>query len=120
MNSPEGLKGRPPTRPPYDDKFAYSNVGYSLLGGLIEQVTRVIHGPSYLQRNIVDPLGMTETHPLPRKATIPCWRPAIHRLSDNYERKPMPFFLMNGFEASANFASTIERSGEIRCRFTLS
>ena len=69
------LQTRPPTRPPYD-KFAYSNVGYSLLGGIIEQVSGESWA-SYLQRNIVDPLGMSDTLPV-RAATIPSWRPAIH------------------------------------------
>lgn len=98
------LKSRPPTRPPYD-KFAYSNVGYSLLGGIIEAVS----GQSwadYLQRNIVDPLGMTETRPVPQ-SNDPLLATGYSQLDDDYQRKAMPFFLMNGFEASANFASSI-------------
>ncbi len=100
----EGLKSRQPTRPPYD-KFAYSNVGYSLLGGIIKAVS----GESwaiYLKRNIVDPLGMSETHPVPRRDD-PMLATGYSQLSEDYEREPMPFFLMNGFEASANFASSI-------------
>jgi len=100
----EALKARPPTRPPYD-KFAYSNVGYSLLGGIIEQVS----GESwadYLQRHIVDPLGMAETYPVPRPDD-PLLATGYSQINDDYERKPMPFFLMNGFEASANFASSV-------------
>ncbi|MDE2776199.1 MAG: serine hydrolase [Chloroflexota bacterium] len=98
------LKSRPPTRPPYD-KFAYSNVGYSLLGGVIEQVS----GQSwadYLQRNIVDPLEMSETHPVPQ-SDDPQLATGYSQLNDDYQREPMPFFLMKGFEASANFASSI-------------
>ncbi|MCY3831856.1 MAG: serine hydrolase, partial [Chloroflexi bacterium] len=60
----EALKTRPPTRPPYQ-KFAYSNVGYSLLGGIIEQVSGDSWA-SYLQANIVDPLGMSDTRPVPQ------------------------------------------------------
>ena len=99
-----GLKSRPPTRPPYD-KFAYSNVGYSLLGGIIERVTGDTWA-AYLQRNIVDPLGMAETRPVPQ-GDDPLLATGYSQLDDNYQRKPMPFFLMNGFEASANFASSI-------------
>lgn len=99
-----GLKARKPTRPPYD-KFAYSNVGYSLLGGIIEAVTDDSWA-KYLQRNIVDPLGMTETRPVPQ-SDDPLLATGYSQLDDNYDRKPMPFFLMNGFEASANFASSI-------------
>ncbi len=100
----EGLKTRPPTRPPYH-KFAYSNVGYSLLGGVIEQVSGASWA-QYLQRNIVDPLGMSETHPVPQ-TDDPLLATGYSQLSDCYERRPMPFFLMNGFEASANFASSM-------------
>lgn len=98
------LKTRPPTRPPYD-KFAYSNVGYSLLGGIIEAVS----GQSwadYLQLNIVDPLEMSETRPVPQHDD-PLLATGYSQLDDNYQRKAMPFFLMKGFEASANFASSI-------------
>ena len=49
------MQERPPTRAPYD-KFAYSNVGYSLLGGVIAQVSGQSWA-SYIQRHILDPLG---------------------------------------------------------------
>ena len=100
----EALKARPPTRPPYD-KFAYSNVGYSLLGGVIESVTG-FSWAECVQRNIVDPLGMSETRPVPQ-SDDPLLATGYSQLKDDYEREPMPFFLMNGFEASANFASSI-------------
>ncbi len=99
------LKTRPPTRPPYK-KFAYSNVGYSLLGGIIEQVSSQSWA-SYLQQSIVDPLGMTETRPVPH-SDDPLLATGYSQINDDYIRKPMPFFLMNGFEASANFASSIK------------
>ena len=60
----EAMKVRPPTRPPYD-KFAYSNVGYSLLGGIIEEVSGQSWA-NYVQQNIVDALGMSETFPVPQ------------------------------------------------------
>lgn len=97
-------KKRQPTRAPYD-KFAYSNLGYSVLGGIIEAVS----GQSwedYLKENILDPLGMTETYPRPTKDD-PKLAKGYTRFSKTYERNPMDFFLMNSFEASANFASTV-------------
>lgn len=101
----EALKTRPPTRPPYQ-KFAYSNVGYSLLGGIIEQVSGDSWA-SYLQANIVDPLGMSDTRPVPQSDDRQL-ATGYSQLNDNYERRTMPFFLMNGFEASANFASSVK------------
>jgi len=99
----ETLK-RKPTRPPYD-KDAYSNLAYSLLGGIIAEVS----GQSwadYLQQNILDPLKMSETYPVPKRDD-PLLATGYSQLNDAYERSPMPFFLMNGFEASANFASSV-------------
>lgn len=98
------LKKREPTRPPYC-KFAYSNIGYSLLGGVIEALSGTSWA-EYLQRNIVDPLGMSATHPVPRRDD-PLLASGYSQLNEAYERRRMPFFLMNGFEASANFASSI-------------
>ena len=100
----KATKKRQPTRPPYD-KNAYSNLGYSLLGGIIE----VVSGQSwadYLQQNILDVLGMSETYPRPTSDDT-LLATGYSQLDDNYERRPMPFFLMNGFEASANFASSV-------------
>ena len=98
------LQKRSATRAP-NDKFAYSNVGYSLLGGIIESVS-VQSWADYLGENILDRLGMSETYPVP-KPDDPLLAKGYSRLSDDYEREEMPFFLMNGFEASANFASSI-------------
>ena len=100
----EAMKVRPPTRPPYD-KFAYSNVGYSLLGGIIEEVSGQSWA-NYVQQNIVDALGMSETFPVPQSDDS-VLASGYSQLDENHERRPMPFFLMNGFEASANFASSI-------------
>ena len=97
-------KQRRPTRPPCE-KFAYSNLGYSLLGGIIAQVS----GGSwadYVQTNILAPLGMTETHPVP-KANDPQLAIGYTREKAGYQRDSFPFWLMNGFEASANFASSV-------------
>ena len=98
------MQKRSPTRAP-NDKFAYSNVGYSCLGGIIEAVTGQTWA-EYLQENILDRLGMSETCPVPQPDD-PLLAKGYSRLSDDYQREVMPFFLMNGFEASANFASSI-------------
>ncbi len=97
-------KTRAPTRPPYEN-FAYSNLGYSLLGGIIAAVS----GQSwavYLQANVLDPLGMSETRPQP-SADDPLLATGYTREKAGYQRDALPFWLMNGFEASANFASSV-------------
>ena len=95
---------RQPTRAPYE-AFAYSNLGYSLLGGIIAAVS----GQSwarYLQENILNPLGMSETRPIPA-ADDPLLATGYTRERANGSRDALPFWLMKGFEASANFASSV-------------
>jgi CubicO group peptidase (beta-lactamase class C family) len=61
--SPEQLVGlfrdRPTDFPP-GSRWQYSNSGYSLLGYLIERLTGVSYA-EFLHRQILDPLGMTDT-----------------------------------------------------------
>ena len=97
-------KSRAPTRLPYE-KFAYSNLGYSLLGGIIAAVSGQSWA-TYLQEKVLDPLGMSETQPVP-SADDPMLATGYTREKDGYRRDALPFWLMNGFEASANFASTV-------------
>ncbi len=97
-------KTRAPTRPPYE-KFAYSNLGYSLLGGVIEAASG-LRWAEYLQANVLDPLGMSETRPLP-SADDPLLAKGYTREKDGYRRDAFDFWLMQGFEASANFASSV-------------
>ena len=98
-------KARAPTRPPYE-KFAYSNLGYSLLGGIIEAVSGQPWA-TYLKEQVLDPLGMGETKPVP-SADDPLLATGYTREKDGYKRDALPFWLMNGFEASANFASSVK------------
>ena len=98
-------KARQPTRPPYE-KFAYSNLGYSLLGGVIEAVSRQSWA-EYLQEHVLNPLGMSETRPLP-SADDPLLATGYTKEKAGYRRDALPFWLMHGFEASANFASSVK------------
>ncbi len=96
---------RAPTRAPYA-AFAYSNLGYSLLGGVIAAVS----GQSwadYLQAHVLDPLNMRETRPIP-SADDPLLATGYTRERADGKRDALPFWLMGGFEASANFASSVK------------
>ncbi len=98
-------KGRELTRSPYE-KYAYSNLGYSLLGGIIAAVSRKSWA-DYLQEKLLDPLGMDQTRTQP-SATDPLLATGYTREKEGYRRDALPFWLMNGFEASANFASSVK------------
>lgn len=97
-------KERELTQPPYN-KHAYSNLGYSILGKIIEKVS----GDSwagYLQKNILDPLDMTATFPIP-SADDDNLAIGYSMLDDSHGRLPEPFMDMGGFAPSANFATNI-------------
>lgn len=98
------LNERRPTQPP-NNQFAYSNFGYSILGAIIEEVSGQAWA-DYCQQHILDPLGMTETFAIPN-ADDERLAKGYSRADEEYQRSPMPFFLMNSFEASANFASSL-------------
>ncbi len=98
------LPDRQPTRAPWH-QFAYSNFGFSLLGLVVQQVSGLTWA-EYLEQYILQPLGMKETRPVPARDD-PRLATGYSRISDDDARQPMPFFLMNGFEASANCASSI-------------
>ena len=97
-------RSRQPTRAPYED-YAYSNLGFSLLGGIIA----VASGQSwadYLQQHVLEPLGMIETYPVP-DAEDPQLATGYTREKNDHKREAFPFWKMNAFEASANFASSV-------------
>ena len=96
-------KARKPTRAPYA-AYAYSNLGYSLLGGVIAAVSGLAWA-DYVAEHVLRPLDMTETMPVPEADDA--------QLATGYTREKangreaMPFWVMNAFEASANFASSV-------------
>jgi D-alanyl-D-alanine carboxypeptidase len=99
-----GTRQRRLTRPPYD-RFAYSNLGYALLGGIVTAVSG-LSWSDYLRTHILAPLGMSETHPVPAEDD-PNLATGYYRTQDDYSRPAAPFFLLDGFEAAANVASSV-------------
>jgi CubicO group peptidase (beta-lactamase class C family) len=97
-------KQRKPTMPPLLD-YSYSNLGYSLLGGIVEAVSDMAWA-DYIQQEILDRLGMTDTVVAPKghEANLATGylNPDAHR-----QCKPAPFAATNGFSASASMASSV-------------
>jgi D-alanyl-D-alanine carboxypeptidase len=95
---------RRPTMPPEQD-FSYSNLGYSLLGAVIENVSGE-DWEGYIQRHILDPLGMNNTVVALRghEADVAT---GYLRYGDDYSRQAAPFAETRGFSASASMASSI-------------
>ena len=59
-----------------------------------------------MQAHVLDPLGMSETRPVP-SADDPLLASGYTREKEGYQREAFPFWVMKGFEASANFASSV-------------
>ena len=94
------------TRPPYENHRLQQSGLLALLGGIIEAVSGRVAGRIICRRNVLDPLGMSETRPVP-EADDPLLATGYTREKDGYQRDALPFWLMKGFEASANFASSV-------------
>jgi len=95
---------RKPVLPPLKD-FGYSNLGYSLLGGIIEKVSGEAWA-DYIQKHILDPLEMSDTIVTPN-GSEPNLATGYLKLDDQYARPSAPFAATNGFSASASMASSV-------------
>ncbi len=100
----ETTKQRKPYAAPLTS-FGYSNLGYSLLGGVVESVSGMAWG-DYLQQNILIPLGMSQTIPMP-KGNESNLATGYLRTDAQHQRMAAPFVSTNGFSPSASFASTV-------------
>lgn len=88
--------------------FQYSNLGLTLAGELVRERSGVPYD-EYVRRNILDPLGLHDTHP-----DMPAHERG-RRLATGYgaptrsgDREEMPFFQARGISPAAGFASTVE------------
>lgn len=97
-------KTRQPMMPPLQD-FSYSNLGYSLLGGVIQTVSGE-QWEDYIHAHIVAPLEMTNTLVAPKGDEGEF---ALGYLSptEDYSRQAVDFIETKGFSPSASVASSI-------------
>lgn len=97
-------KTRQPMMPPLQD-FSYSNLGYSLLGGVIQAVSGE-KWEDYIHNRIVVPLEMNNTIVAPKgdEGNL-----AIGYLpyKEDYTRRAVEFIETKGFSPSASVASSI-------------
>ena len=100
----ETTKKRKPLLPPVKD-FAYSNLAYALLGGVILEVTGQTWN-EYVQQHILDPLAMTNTLTAARggedNIATGYLRP------DNFHaRQAIPIIDSRGFDSAAGIVSSV-------------
>ncbi len=95
---------RKPVNPPLAE-FGYSNLGYSLLGAVVETASGKAWA-TYIQEHILDPLEMRNTVVAPTKAEDD-FAFGYYRQDEQHQRKAAPFVETKGFSASASMASSV-------------
>ncbi len=92
---------------PADRYYQYSNLGLTLAGEIVTELSGVEYG-DYVRSRILDPIGMTNTWPEIAEYPFP------ERLAAGYSatrrdgtRKRMPPFAVEGIAPAAGFASTV-------------
>jgi D-alanyl-D-alanine carboxypeptidase len=100
----ETTKEREPVMPPVTE-FKYSNLAYSLLGGVIEAVSGQPWA-KVIQSQILDPLEMKETI-VTAKGDEPGLAVGYKRFDDAYVREPAPPSDAKGFSPAFSMASSI-------------
>ncbi|ARQ69784.1 serine hydrolase domain-containing protein [Streptomyces marincola] len=93
--------GERPQRHPAGRRFHYSNPGYALLGALIETL-RGAPWAEVLRAEVLAPLGMTRTGPLPSAPHATGW--AVHPFAD--VRQPEPAVDLGRLAAAGQLWST--------------
>lgn len=99
--------GQQKTLYPPSTYFQYSNLGISLLGEIVAEISGMSYD-DYINEKILKPLGMTDTRPyLPRQL----WRGQLatgySSLTRNGTRDMLPFFQAEGIKPAAGFSSTV-------------
>jgi D-alanyl-D-alanine carboxypeptidase len=95
----DGTKVEPNTR------FAYSNIGYSLLGLVIARVTGESYN-DYVRREIVGRLGLADTDPEWLPARSADYATGYTGLVTSLERRPIDHIDTRGMSAATGFTST--------------
>ncbi|MGC1205232.1 MAG: serine hydrolase domain-containing protein [Flavobacteriaceae bacterium] len=96
---------------PASTYFQYSNLGLTLLGEIVEEISGVPYD-EYVQQNILKPLGLTNTRTeLPKPLygnKLAIGYSAIARVG---KRKKVNFFQANGIKPAAGFSSNVQDLG---------
>lgn len=100
----ESTKERKPVMPPVKE-FKYSNLAFSLLGGVVEAASGQPWA-EYVQTEILDPLEMADTLVTPAgdEANLAV---GYLRADEEYARNPAHIAATNGFSPSASMASSV-------------
>jgi len=93
---------------PAETYFQYSNLGLALAGEVVAAVSGLPYA-EYVQRNILDPLGLTSTTPeMPENQRGARLATGYGSITRDGARSRLPFFQVRGIAPAAGFASTAE------------
>jgi CubicO group peptidase (beta-lactamase class C family) len=96
---------------PAETYFQYSNLGLTLAGEVVAATSGQSYA-DYVQRNILDPLGLRSTTPeMPERERGSRLAVGYSAISRDGSRVPVPFFTARGIAPAAGYASTVEDLG---------
>ncbi len=88
--------------------YQYSNLGLTLAGEVVAAASGMPYA-DYVQRNILDPLGMGDTSPeIPKEQQGKRFAMGYGAQKREGERSELTFFQVRGIAPAAGFASTVE------------
>ncbi|TRX70817.1 serine hydrolase [Carboxylicivirga sp. M1479] len=92
--------------------FQYSNLGLTLLGQIVEEVSGQAYN-DYIDQNIIKPLGLSNTRTeLPKKLYGKELAQGYSALSREGARDKVNFFVANGITPAAGFSSNVHDLGK--------
>lgn len=102
----EGLEEQE-TLYPASTYFQYSNLGLTLLGEVVEEVSGMDY-EAYIKENIIEPLRLSDTRSkLPEELYGEELAVGYGAIKRNGERDKIQFFQANGIKAAAGFSSNV-------------
>ena len=97
---------------PASTYFQYSNLGLTLLGEIVEQVSGMPY-ETYVKKEILDPLGISDTRPeMPEELYGKKLAVGYSAINRNGERQKVNFFQARGITPAAGFTSNVEDLGK--------
>jgi CubicO group peptidase (beta-lactamase class C family) len=96
---------------PAETYFQYSNLGLTLAGEVVAAASGQSYA-DYVQRSILDPLGLRSTTPeMPERERGGRLAVGYSAITREGNRVPVPFFRARGIAPAAGYASTVEDLG---------
>jgi CubicO group peptidase (beta-lactamase class C family) len=92
---------------PSSTNYQYSNLGLTLLGEVVEEISGMSYA-EYVQKNILDPLGLADTRPrMPEELYGKQLAVGYSSMTRNGNREKVNFFQANGITPAAGYSSNV-------------